>query len=151
MDRSAEELYRVGVAMVERFTRIDTIATEYKGGSIDCLIALLTAEPHFSYKYQPLLRELAGNPPGIPHDYDGNDVVRFWRNWLDDNSKPEFAQVDWRASCPRVALANDAYVCPPVEEQMQRFVEDDDPIVRYALARNRSLPEHICFFLSLFP
>jgi hypothetical protein len=151
MDGSTEELYRVGVAMVERFTRIATIATEYKAGSIDCLIALLTAEPHFSYKYQPLLRGLAGSPLGTPNDYDGDDVVRFWRSWLDDNAKPEFAQVDWRASCPRVALANDAFVCPPVEELMRGFVEDDDPIVRYALARNQSLPESIWSLLSLSP
>ena len=34
---------------------------------------------------------------------------------------------------------------------MQRFVEDEDPIVRYALARNRSLPEYIWSLLALSP
>ena len=151
MNETGEELYRVGVAMVERWGRLATIATEYGTGAIEYLIAFLTAEPHFSFKYQPILKELTSNPPGTPNDYDGNDVVRFWRNWLADNAKPEYAQVNWRRICPRLALANDAYACPGIEEQMQKFVEEDDPVIRYALARNPALPEQIWSLLALSP
>src|SRR5262245_38941871 len=137
--------------MVERWERLATIVNEYGTGAIECLIAFLTAEPHFSFKYQPILKTLTRKPPGAPNDYEGNDVVRFWRQWLADNAQTEYAQVDWRRICPRLARANDAYVCPGVEEQMQKFVEDNDPVIRYALARNPALPEQIWSLLALSP
>jgi len=151
LNGTGEELWRAEVAMAERWEKLAAVVTEYGTGAIECLIAFLTAEPHFGFKYQPMLKELVNNPPGTPNDYDGNDCVRFWRNWLEDNSKPEYAQVDWRRICPRLARANDAYTSPGIEEQMRTFLEDDDSVVRYALARNPDLPEQTWSLLALSP
>jgi hypothetical protein len=149
---TGDDLYRIGQAIVERFEKIQAVVAEKSRGAIECLVAFLTAEPDSCYRYQPILKQLtAESISPMPNDYDSKEVVRFWRTWLAADRKPEYCQIRWREVCPRLARANDAYEVEPDADVIFELAGDSDPLVRYALARNPTLPENIWSLLALSP
>ncbi len=150
-DVPEDDYYRVGVAVFERSQKIEAIAAKYGVGAIECLISLLTAEPHLGYKYQPVLKRLTANPAGTPNDFDSNAIVHFWRTWLAANSKPEYCRIPWRQICVRTARANHAFEIQPTDDERFDLAGDTDPVIRSALARNPRLSEDIWSLLALSP
>lgn len=154
-DEIFDELMGTAALSVHRQTAIRALVKSHGLGTVEFLIKTMLIEPHDAITYHEILSELLESElspfrrfrMSIPTldklGYNQERILEFWSDWwLKNASKREYSTLKWAKHSLRLRLALTAYEVRRIDE-MEPFVENDDPVVRLALTRNSSITSEV--------